>query len=112
MRLRISYDDLLRRPDSEEMCTLRSGVINRMVRLALVATGQDSGTISAEFMPGGIDSYLLETLAKIPEATCPTFDDQVREGFLKVENWQSYEAVMQFLRRLGAARNSTFGLNL
>jgi hypothetical protein len=63
-------------------------------------------------MAGGIDDYLFKTLSKIPDSYSSTFDKEVPDAIFEVEKHHSHDAVVAFLKRLGEARNSTFGLNL
>jgi len=63
-------------------------------------------------MAGGIDACLFETLVKISDSYGSTFDKEVLDAIFKVEKHHSHDAVVSFLKKLGSARNSTFGLNL
>jgi hypothetical protein len=112
MQLQRIYNDLAGKADIAEMEELRRDVIGFMIRLALVATGRDPRSITAEFMAGGIDDYLFKTLSKIPDSYSSTFDKEVPDAIFEVEKHHSHDAVVAFLKRLGEARNSTFGLNL
>jgi hypothetical protein len=60
----------------------------------------------------GIDKYLLKVLISVPDSYTPTFDSEVPENFIKADKHHDHNAVMFFLRQLGRARNSNFGLNL
>ncbi len=72
----------------------------------------DPKSISSIFMVEGIDSSLLKTLSKVPDSDSPFLDKEVMDAFLKPDKHVSHDAVMSFLRKLGSARNSSFGLNL
>jgi hypothetical protein len=112
MQLQTIYNDLAAKSDIAEMEKLRRDVIGLMIGLALVATGRDPKSISAEFMAEGIDGCLFRTLVKIPDSYRSTFDKAVVDAIFKVEKHHSHDAVVSFLKELGSARNSTFGLNL
>jgi hypothetical protein len=113
LRLIQGYDELRENAADESLLDKNArDAIGLVVDVAFHAAGQPLKNTRAEFLSEGIEERLLKILSDVPTAYAKVLDSEIMEGYLHSYNHKYPNALKSFIKRLGAARGTNFGLNL
>jgi hypothetical protein len=106
------YKELRENADDEKLDKDARDTMGLLLDLGLGAAGQPVKNTSADFLPEGIEKRMLDILSAAPAEYSQDLASQVFEGFIRFDRARNLEGGKEFIKKLGAARNSDFGLNL
>jgi hypothetical protein len=112
MRLIEAFKELRENAKEDILEKSARDTIGLMIGVAFTAAGLPLENTSSDFMEDGIESRLLDVLSQIPHDYDSVFDKEIMDHYIRADRPRNYDAVKSFIKKLGAARGSNFGLNL
>ena len=112
LRLIEGYNKLKENADESLLDKNARDAIGLMIDVAFHAAGQPLKNTKAGFLSEGIEERLFNILSEIPTAYASVLDSEIMEDYFHSYNHKYPDALKSFIKRLGMARETNFGLNL
>lgn len=111
-RLNQAYDELNKCSNGSDIEKVTNNAIELMIGVAFKAAGKGKEAISCEFLSEGIEEHVLRILSEIPGDKDKIIDTCVFNNFIRFDMNENYAAIKSFMKKLGTARGTNFGLRI